>query len=161
MWKHHHLRKHRWFMTGVEIFLPILIAYLLCAEGGQYLGHNSTHYNATIDSVYNEDYLTKRTAYQGLVFAPTNEFTIKIVDKAIQSLCLSLIYIHFYMLNCHVFMLKYNNIFIFQTSKLPGPAQMKQNSKTSSLPIRISLKKKYGWEWCSRIPVILVKYRQN
>lgn len=91
MWKHYHLRKHRWFMTGVEIFLPIIIAYLLCAEGGQYLGHSSIHHNATIEPVYDVNYFANKTQFRNLVFAPTNIFTLKIVEKAYDLLRMFLI----------------------------------------------------------------------
>lgn len=74
-------------MTGVELFLPIVIAYLLCAEGGQYLGHRSTHHNATIEPVQNVTDFMNQADYQFLVYTPTIQFTDKLIEKVSEFLC--------------------------------------------------------------------------
>lgn len=86
MWKHYHLRKHRWFITSIELLLPIFIAFLLCAEGGRYLGHNPTHHNVTIEPVQKAVEFMKRTANRSLVYTPENDFTREIINRVNENL---------------------------------------------------------------------------
>lgn len=82
MWKHYHLRKHRWFMTLIEIFLPIGIAYLLCAKGGKLLGSGSETHGVTIEPVWTTKIFMTRTSFLKVMYTPANEFTREIMSKA-------------------------------------------------------------------------------
>lgn len=82
MWKHFHLRKHRWFLTSVEIILPIVIAYLLCSKGGKFLGESPTIQEATIELEENFKEIMARTPYLKIMYTPENVFTKDLMSKA-------------------------------------------------------------------------------
>lgn len=80
MWKHFHLRKHRWFITLVEIFLPIALGYLFCSQAAKISGQSTPH-NATYEANHSPANIMSLSSHYGLLYAPKNNFTDQLMNR--------------------------------------------------------------------------------
>lgn len=86
MWKHYHLRKHHWFLTTLEIVLPILFVGGLIRAGDTFLNSDGmTRENATIfHSLKATEILKFPVKFQQLIYMPDTNDNRKIVEDALK-----------------------------------------------------------------------------
>lgn len=81
MWKHFLMRKYHWFVTLMEIFLPILIAYFLCHFKNEFIHANAEHKNVTIEPIKSTEDLYQEASHYSLVYCPNTDFTTGIMKS--------------------------------------------------------------------------------
>lgn len=86
MWKHYHLRKYHWFLTILEIVLPILIVGGLIRAGDTFLNSDGmTRENATIFRSHKaKEILELPVKFQQVIYMPDTNDNRKIVEDALK-----------------------------------------------------------------------------
>lgn len=81
-WKNFKLRRYRWFITSIELILPIVIVFALLKTLSRVYNPKYAERNATIPVVYNkEDFLTAGISYWDIIYTPSNKFTDNLMKQ--------------------------------------------------------------------------------